>query len=305
MRFHKLDLNLLAALDKLIQLKSVSRAAEELSLTQSATSNALNRLRQYFDDPLLVQVGRRMVLTPRAETLVDPVRDILVRIEAAVTTPEFDPATANRRFALTVSDYSLHTIMPPFARRVARAAPHIRLELKSQVISPKIALERGETDLLIAPAVFCSEDHPSEFLLSDPFVCVMDAKNPAAQAMDEVLFLALEHVAMRPPSPGQSFVEQELDRIGVSPKIAVSTFSFMSLPDLVRGTDRVALIQRRLARQVMRTGGLALVDPPIELPPLEQRVQWHAMRNHDAALDWLRQQLHATAAEESEAQPQN
>ena len=84
MRFQNLDLNLLSALDKLLRLRSVSRAADEMSITQSAMSNALNRLRQYFDDPLLVQVGRKMVLTPRAEGLAGPVRDILVRIEATV-----------------------------------------------------------------------------------------------------------------------------------------------------------------------------------------------------------------------------
>lgn len=302
MRYQKLDLNLLAALDKLVQLKSVSRAAEELSITQAAMSNALNRLRQYFDDPLLVKIGKQMELTPRAETLVEPVRDILVRIDAAVTAPDFDPTTSTRGFALTVSDYSLHTIMPLFARRVAQVAPRIRLDLKSQVIFPKIALERGETDLLVAPTVFCSDEHPSEFLLTDPFVCVMDANNPAAQELDEATFLALDHVAMRPPFPGRSFVEYELEKIGIRPNVAVSAFSFMSLPDLVRGTGRVALVQRRLARQVARHGGLVLVDPPIDLPPLVQRVQWHVRRSHDTALDWLRQQLHSAAAEESEAQ---
>jgi LysR family nod box-dependent transcriptional activator len=296
MRFRNLDLNLLAAFDKLVQLKSVSRAAEELSITQSAMSNALNRLRQYFDDPLLVQIGRRMELTPRAETLVDPVRDILVRIDAAVTAPDFVPATSTRGFAMMVSDYSLHTLMPAFTRSLAQAAPHIRLDFKPQVLLPKLQLERGDADFLIAPAHLCSADHPSEFLLRDPFVCVMDADNPAARDMDEDRFLAMDHVLMRPPSPGQSFVDRELEALGIKLKIAVSTFSFMSLPDLVRGTDRVAILQQRLARKVAQAGGLALVKPPINLPPLEQHVQWHAMRSHDTALEWLRRQLHATAA---------
>ncbi len=300
MRFRNLDLNLLAAFDKLVQLKSVSRAAEELSITQSAMSNALNRLRQYFDDPLLVQIGRRMELTPRAETLVDPVRDILVRIDAAVTAPNFVPATSTRGFAMMVSDYSLHTLMPPFMLRLAQEAPHIRLDFKPQVLLPKLQLERGDADFLIAPAHLCSADHPSEFLLRDPFVCVMDADNPAARDMDEARFLAMDHVLMRPPSPGQSFVDRELEALGIKLKIAISTFSFMSLPDLVRGTDRVAILQRRLARKVAQAGGLALVEPPVNLPPLEQHVQWHAMRNHDTALDWLRRLLHATTASQVE-----
>jgi len=297
MRFRNLDLNLLAALDKLIHLQSVSRAADDLSITQSAMSNALNRLRQYFDDPLLVQVGRKMELTPRAESLAGPVRDILVRIEAAVATPpDFDPATSNRSFALMVSDYSLHTIVPAFVRNVAAQAPNLRLDIKAQQTFPKLQLERGETDLLIAPALYCSDDHPADFLLADPVVCVMDAGNPAAQGLDEATFLAMEHVAMQPPPPGRSYASQVLQEIGIKPTIAVSTFSFVSLPDLVRGTNRVAMVQQRLARRMARFGGLAIVAPPYDLPPLVQHVQWHAMRTQDPALDWLRQELHLAAA---------
>jgi LysR family transcriptional regulator, nod-box dependent transcriptional activator len=81
MRFNRLDLNLLVALDHLLHLRSVSGAAERLNMTQSAMSNALLRLRQYFDDDLLVKVGRRLELTPRGEALKDAVRDVLVRVE--------------------------------------------------------------------------------------------------------------------------------------------------------------------------------------------------------------------------------
>lgn len=301
MRFQNLDLNLLAALDKLIRLQSVSRAADELSITQSAMSNALNRLRLYFDDPLLVQVGRRMELTPRAEALAGPVRDILVRIEAAVATPpEFDPRTSTRTIALMASDYSLATVVPPFVRRIARAAPGIKLAIKAQRTYPGLQLERGDTDLLIAPRVYSSPDHPSDPLLADPMVCVMDAANPLARSMDLKGFAQAQHVGMEPPVGGQSYAAHLLRDAGVEITLAITTFSFQSLPDLVRGTDRIALVQKRLAERMAREGGgLAVVDPPIPLAPLEQVIQWHSMRDTDPALIWLRRQLHDSLAEDA------
>lgn len=296
MRFRNLDLNLLAALDKLLTLRSVTRAADELAITQSAMSNALNRLRQYFDDPLLVQVGRQMELTPRAKLLADPVRDILVRIESAVTTPpEFDPATAARRAAIMVSDYTLHTLIPPFIRRVARLAPGFEIDLKSQQTYPGVQLERGETDLLIAPSPFCSPDHPHEVLFTDPFVCVVDQRHPAARRgvleVDE--FRAADFVTMRPMQNQRSYVGHALSELGVVLRDSVTCFSFAALPDLVRGTERLTLVQRRLARRWVAMGGLVMIEPPLPIPPLEQSVQWHRMRSHDPALDWLRAQLAA------------
>lgn len=296
MRFKNLDLNLLAALDKLIRLRSVSRAADELNITQSAMSNALSRLRQYFDDPLLVQVGRRMDLTPRAEALAGPVRDILVRIEAAVATPpDFDPARSTRTVALMVSDYSLSTIVPPFVRDVATQAPGMKITIKPQQNFPWLQLERGETDLLIAPAPFCSADHPSEGLLSDPFVVVMDAANPAARGLTRAAFSEMEHAAMEPPIAGESYATRLLRQAGVTINVAVTTFSFVSLADLVRGTGRIAMVQRRLALRMVQDGGLVFVPPPLDLPPLEQRIQWHSMRAKDGALAWLRARLQAAA----------
>src|SRR5687767_5141559 len=107
MRFERLDLNLLVALDVLIEERSVSVAANRLFLSQPALSGALNRLREYFNDELLVQSGRQMILTPKAEELRAPVREALMFIRSRITTPsDFDPATAQRKFILVASDYA-------------------------------------------------------------------------------------------------------------------------------------------------------------------------------------------------------
>ena len=127
MRFNKLDLNLLVALDALLTLKNVSRAAERLNVGQSAASNALARLRNYFNDDLVVRVGRRMELTPRAEGLQDPVKDVLLRIEATVDSqPDFNAKNSTRQFRIFLSDYSAMTIMPHFLVSGARESSMYR-----------------------------------------------------------------------------------------------------------------------------------------------------------------------------------
>jgi LysR family transcriptional regulator, nod-box dependent transcriptional activator len=299
MRFKNLDLNLLAALDTLIRVRNVSRAAEEMFITQSAMSNALGRLRDYFDDPLLTQVGRGMELSPLAVSLEQPLRDIIVRIETAVvSTPSFEPEFSNRSISLIVSDYTLQTIIPPFLRRATRLAPSLHLDFKPQPNFPHLLLERGEADLLIAPSVFCSTNHPSEALFEDPICCVVDAEGRWAGdefGMDD--FLSAAHVVMQPPNGGESFAMRACRNLGLEARIEVTTFSFSSLPCLIEGTDRIALVQRSLAVQLSRLWNIKILAPPIPLPALAQSVQWHSYRTRDPALIWIRSQLAAAAAD--------
>jgi LysR family transcriptional regulator, nod-box dependent transcriptional activator len=299
MRFKNLDLNLLAVLDTLIRVRNVSRAAEEMFITQSAMSNALGRLRDYFDDPLLIQVGRTMELSPLAASLEQPLRDIIVRIETAVvSTPSFEPGQSNRAISLVVSDYTLHTLIPPFLRKVMALAPNLRLDFRAQQNFPHLLLERGEADLLIAPSVFCSTNHPSEVLLEDPICCLIDANGPLAlKPLSTEDFLAAGHVIMLPPNGGESFALRACKEIGVDIRVEVTSYSFSSLASLVQGTPRIALIQRSLAERMVKLGGIAIQEPPFPIPALAQSVQWHSYRTRDPALVWLRTQLAEAAFE--------
>lgn len=299
MRFRNLDLNLLAALDTLIRVRNVSRAAEEMFITQSAMSNALGRLRDYFDDPLLIQVGRSMELSPLATSLEQPLRDIIVRIEAAVVaTPSFEPQDSTRSISLVVSDYTLHTIMPAFIERTARLAPSMQFHFKPQQNFPHVLLERGEADLLVAPSAFCSPGHPAEALYSEPLCCIVseDLALPDGSISME-MFQSMGHVVMQPPNGGVSFAQMVCGKIGVTLRTDVTTFSFSSLPLLVRGTQRMALVQRSLAERMCKLGGVRIAALPFDLPLLEQSVQWHSYRSRDPALIWLREQLAAAARE--------
>src|SRR4029077_14814591 len=125
-----LDLNLLVAMDALFAERRVSRAGERLHLSQSATSGALARLREAFYDPLLVQVGRKMTLTPLAEGLVEPVRDFLLQADAILhSNPAFDPGSSTRKFRLSMSDYVETVVMSEALPRIEKLAPAVTLEL--------------------------------------------------------------------------------------------------------------------------------------------------------------------------------
>jgi DNA-binding transcriptional LysR family regulator len=201
MRFNRLDLNLLVALDALLTEQSITKAAARLNLSPSATSNALARLRDYFDDELLVQVGRRMELTPRAQGLQDPIRDLLVRAESVVAIqPRFEPASSDRVFRIFVSDYTQMVLVPHLLALAAAEGCTARFEFLPQVSNPQRSLERGEADMLLMPRDFLSPDHPHAILYVEEFICVM--WQDSALARGELSFeryLAAGHVVMQPP----------------------------------------------------------------------------------------------------------
>lgn len=292
MHFRKLDLNLLVALDALIRRQSVSLAAEELHLSQSAMSNSLSRLRDYFQDDLLTQVGRKMILTPHAQQLEHPVRDILGRIEVSLMlAPGFDPTITDREFKICVSDYTLYTLVPHVLEVVHEQSSSVKLNFLPQVSDPKKELDRGEADLLIMPDVFCSDDHPSEFLHEDEFCCVVWNQSHLAQGeMTIERFLSAGHVCMQPPNSNPSFETHSFERAGIRRNVQVRTFSFSCLPSLLIGTDRIATLQKKLVKKAISQGmALASMALPIELPHLNERMQWHKYQNSDLGMIWLRE----------------
>ncbi|HDR8971897.1 LysR family transcriptional regulator [Burkholderia vietnamiensis] len=298
MRFNKLDLNLLVALDALLSEQNISRAAEKIHLSQSATSNALARLREYFDDELLVQVGRKMEPTPRAEALKDAVRDILVRVDATVTAqPEFVPAQACRLFRLFVSDYTMTTLIPHLFRLAYAQAPGIGFDLRPQVAYPHRVLERGEADLLIIPKEYCSTEHPAEVLLEETFCCVLWEHSPLAKGeLTKERYMGAGHIVVQ-VGEGQTALEAWfMQRLGVVRRVEASTYSFLSPAHLLVGTNRIATMHRRLAEAAARDLPLVLRDVPLTVPTMEQSVQWHKHRTSDQGLMWLRALLKEAVA---------
>lgn len=298
MRFGRLDLNLLVALDALLTERSVSLAADRLCLSQSATSSALGRLRDYFGDELLVVKGRAMILTARAEELIEPVRAVLEQIRTTVSVaPPFDPATADRVIRMMASDYSTEVLLAGVLVDLEKDAPHMRFEIQPMHDNPIEAIERGYIDLLLTIDYAISPDHPSQVLFEDDYVVVGDSRNPAlAGAMTRQLYFELGHVSprfgkARVPAFEDWFVRRQKQQR----RVEIVAPTFLSLPGLVVGTKRVATMHRRMAEMVVQKFPLVIREIPFDIPPIRETVQWNITNNNDRALRWVVERMAAAS----------
>ena len=300
MRFKGFDLNLLVALDALLAERSVSAAADRVFLSQSAMSGALSRLRDYFGDELLVMAGRRMMLTPRGEQLVKPVRAALVQIETTVAAPPvFDPATCERAFVIEASDFVADVLIAPLARELAQVAPKVSLQIVPRQQAPEAALESGEVDLVITPDFYAAPNQPAELLLEEDHVVAGWRGNPRiGPGFSEDDFYALGHVAVRfEKGRRAAFADSHLNGGERMRRVEVAVPAFTDVPRFLVGTQRIALLHRRLARSMQLHFDLALVDAPFPLPRLKEVMQHHHVRTGDEALAWLRGLVHQIAAQ--------
>lgn len=291
MHFRHLDLNLLVALDALLTERNITEAGRTLHVTQSAMSGSLARLREYFEDELLVQIGRKMVPTPLAESLAEPVQSILLQIKAAVEArPKFDPATSARRFSLMMSDYVSTVLMSEVLQRVEGIAPHVKFEIVSNdQPTPGEALERGDIDLLIMPQDYLAKGHPHEHLFTDGYSCLVWKGNTrVGENLSPEDYLRHGHVCVQ-LARGRSPVIDEwfLSRLGINRRVEAIVMNFNSVPQYVIGTQRVATIHRRLAEYYCRHLPLRVLPCPFELPVIEESVQWHKYFDKDPGRAWL------------------
>ena len=294
MRFKHLDLNLLVGLDVLLEEQNITRAATRLHMTQSATSGVLGRLRIYFEDDLLVQVGRKMMLTPLAKELEIPVREVLLKIQTSITAkPVHEIRDSKRHFRIMASDYLISVLFAEVIQAVNREAPHITFELISPGETAMDMLMRGEVDLIIAPENFVPKDHPSQLLFAEEHVCVAwEGNTSIGEHMTLERYLELGHVSVafgRNRTPG--IEEWFMSQYGCKRRLEVITHDFNTLPQLVIGTERIATMHRRLARLYARTLPLRLLPPPVELPAMQEYMSWHRSLDRDPMLRWLREKL--------------
>jgi LysR family transcriptional regulator, nod-box dependent transcriptional activator len=294
MRFKRLDLNLLVALDVLLEKRSVSQSAARMNLSQPAMSSALARLRGYFGDDLLVADGKRLYPTPYAELLLPKVRDCLGRLDALVSSPSnFDPTTSHRRFSIICSDYIAASLFVPLIARLAEQAPHIVLELQSVSDDSAAQLDRGKADLLITLEEYVHPDHPAELLFEEHQVVAGWRENPLfSHPLSEADVMACGHVTVAVGRTATaSFADRQLAIMGKSRRIEVTTGSFLAVPWILSGTQRLAFMHERLARTVAKTFPIAYVPVPFDFPSMREFAQHHRARDADAGLQWLRRRL--------------
>lgn len=284
-----LDFNLLKAFHALLEERSVTRAAARLSLTQPAVSGMLNRLRENFDDPLFVRAQRGVIPTPRAFELAEPLQRVLRDIEAMLQPAQFDPASAQMTISIAGTDYSLRAVVVPFLTALRQRAPGIRVAMlpieDDRVLSQ---LERGELDLaLMTPASTPPELHARR-LFDEEYVCVLRADHPAIENETLTLerFCELDHAIVSYAGGGfRGATDAALEALGRTRRVVLSLPSFLVLPEVLRASDLVAMVPRRLIGDL---AGLALVEVPLVVPGFTKIVAWHERTHANAAQAWLR-----------------
>jgi len=304
MRYRRLDLNLLVALDALLSECSVSRAAERLCLGQSATSSALGRLREHFNDPLLVQVGRRLQPTALGLALLPKVREALALTREIVDAPvKFEPASCTRHFTLVASDYVAGVLLPAVSLELARIAPGVRLSLRDlpvprdgDVVSE--ALDYRRSDCVIVPQRRLNPAYPHLPLMSDQLCCIVCARQAQfADGLSLASYCEAEHV-VREFADGQNLAMDavHLHELGIQRRVAVALESFVLMPEFIVGTARIATVFRRQARRFAEHYGLRIHPAPLAFPEAVQVLQWHPYQERDPAMLWFRGLLLEQAA---------
>jgi DNA-binding transcriptional LysR family regulator len=300
MQFHRFDLNLLIALDALLREKNITRAAEKVFVSQPAMSAALHRLRDYFDDPILVRVGRDMELSPRGQSLVEPVREALLLIQATLgTQPTFTAATTQREFTLILSEEAVPGLLPAILQRVSTDAPGIRIKIELVSHAALSRVEYGEADLCLcldSLRLYDVRAYPDALrsvrLRPVRWVCAMDRDHPTVgDSISTEQYFSLPHVFGRPN--GYTTTAEELVRrlLDIELPVHITVPSLLHLPLVLRGTRLVATMPERVAQMFASTLPIKTFPLPFETPPLHEILLWHKRNESDPAHAWLRDLL--------------
>ncbi|MCM3807439.1 LysR family transcriptional regulator [Streptomyces solisilvae] len=293
------DLNLLPALDALLSERNVTRAAERMSVGQPAMSASLARLRKHFDDPLLVREGRTLTPTPLALSLTPLVREAVAAAEAVLgRARDFDPQVNRRSFTIMASDYVTLILLRPLVARLAQEAPLQRVNVIPVQADCAEQLHKGQVDLLVLPTEAAGGrfNYPHRHLFNDRYVLVADPDNDAVgPELSTEDFSQLPYVAYS--GPLQSIADAQLDSLGISRAVEMTTHSFVIIPLLVAGTPLVSLVHERLTRCVAEQIRLRVVDPPMPLRPISEALFWSPRHTDDPSHSWLRERIAELAGE--------
>ncbi|MEV7388883.1 LysR family transcriptional regulator [Streptomyces sp. NPDC091215] len=297
MDLRSLDLNLLLSLDALLQQCSVSKAARQMGVGQPAMSSSLARLRRHFGDELLARTGNRYLLTPLAMELQGQVRTAVSGVERVFAAGGgFDPRTTTREFSLIATDYAEAVLATAVADLLSRRAPHSRLRLAQPQLTahPARALNTGDTrmlgiDLVIMPHAFVTDLHHQD-LYQDEWVCLVSADNKTVGpelTTDDLR--RLPWVVTFHSAAGTTQGMAGLQGQGVDPRVQMVTEHFLGLPGHVAGSDRIALLQRRLTDLLPPRPDLRILPCPVDAGSLNVAMWWHPVHDDDPVHTWFRE----------------
>jgi len=307
----RFDLNLLIYLDVLLRERSVTKAAQKLGITQPAMSNGLKRLRELFDDPILVRTSDGMSATERALQLQPMVRNILTEVDSAVQpTGKFEASGSGRVFRIMVSDYAEATLVPAIVKRLRKEAPGIILDFLTPSDVTYKDVEQGKVDMAINRFDELPQSFHQKTLWRDGFSCLVNPSNPILGNFSLETYLNANHIWVSKTGMGVGtgvnptkdkavqlgWVDEALAAAGHKRKISVFTRHYQMPALLAMNNDLIATLPTRVAQMQAQAGDLNLVDPPFEIPLFELKMAWSPLLHHNPPHQWMR----ALIAEESE-----
>ncbi|RRN05812.1 LysR family transcriptional regulator [Bibersteinia trehalosi] len=288
-----LDFNLLKAFVVLLDECNVSRAAKRLSITQPAMSGILNRLRESFNDPLFVRVQHGMQPTERALQLGRIAEKVLKDINSMLQPPVLEPEKLSMTLRIAAMDYVQQIIALPLILRLRRLAPNVRVALLPvQGQNIKTLFEQNKIDLALVSQQHLTKDMYQSILYEEHYVCVMSKNHPMANVeltLDQFCELPF---AMLSYNGGEfkGATDLALQKLGRQRKVVVSVNHISLLPQLLQGSDLVAVLPEHLARTLPN---VQLQPPPLEVENFTMMMAWHERIEQDPAHRWLRKVLSA------------
>ena len=290
--------DLLVTLTILLRLKSVSRAAAELGVSQPSVSRALAELRLKLKDPLLIRSGNTMVRTERAEGLVERLEEWLALTSAITATSEFHPSMLERRFRVASTDFGVMSVILPALDGINSEAPGLTIDVVPLSRDIHSALADGMIDLAITGLGFDQSRLHGQLLFTDSFSCLMRVGHPLVREDSAPLslssFLAFPHISL-------TVSDLQLDRVTeclgplAERRVVASVPYFAMAPELIGSSDALMLLPSRAARHYGRLHGLAHCPAPAEVGKLDYWLAWHERSHRDPASYWLRERLLTSA----------
>lgn len=294
----RLDLNLLVTLEALLTERNVTRAAARLSLSQPAVSAQLSRLRDVFQDPLLLPAQRGMTPTAKALSLLEPLRQALDQVRNVATSHlHFDPAHAELTVTIAATDYLQAAVLQPLVLRLRREAPGVRIAVRHMDPRQHAAqLAQGDVDLGLMQPIEADGSLRQRPLFHERYVLIARRGHPAvAGKLSAKAFAKLEQVVVSPSGGAFSTpVDQALAGLGLKRQVVLSAASFLFVPDIVGRSDLIALVPERLVKG--RAAGLQVLAPPLPIDGFDIAMVWHERNHGHAGHRWLRDQLAAVVA---------
>ena len=310
MNIARVDLNLLVYLDVLLRECNVTRAAEELGISQPAMSNSLRRLRDLFDDPLLVRTSDGMTPTDRALELQPLVRNVLAAAEIVVLPKTvFDAAASDRIFRIMASDYTEVTLLPQLLTRLRKEAPGIRLDIMTPSDVSFHDVERGKVDMVINRFDSLPQSFHQVHLWDDSFSCVMSATNPVIKNWSLDSYLSHKHVWVSKTGMGVGvgmssddvqrlgWVDEALGKLDAKRDITVFTRHYQAALLLGEQEDLIVTIPTIAARTMANNPKVVILDPPFEIPRMRLKMVWSPLLQRDPGHKWLRQMIKDVSSE--------